>query len=139
MGHAVRVEQARAVMAVNGNGNGVGPGRPPVATQFGGPVGNPAGRPPGRKTRVAFQAAFISDLAEAWARDGESVLKIVAKEEPAKFMMACVALMPKQVEADIGGPLADLSDDDLGALLDHVREQRAKLIEQKPVITDAEP
>lgn len=138
MGHAVRVEQARAVMAVNGNGNGVGPGRPPVATQFGGPVGNPAGRPPGRKTRVQFQAAFISDIAEAWAELGKGILKIVAKEEPAKFMMACVALMPKQVEADIGGPLADLSDDDLAAVLDHVRAQRAKLVEERPVTIDAE-
>jgi hypothetical protein len=132
MGHAVRVEQARAVMAVNGNGNGVGPGRPPVATQFGGPVGNPAGRPPGRKTRIQFQTQFIADLAEAWAELGKGVLKIVAKEEPAKFMMACVALQPKQVEADVG-LFTDLSDDDLGALLDHVRAQRAKLIEERPV------
>ena len=100
--------------------------------------GGAPGRPVGRKTRIQFQTAFIADLAEAWEREGKGVLKIVAKEEPAKFMMACVALMPKQLEADIGGPLADLSDDDLTLMLDHVRAQRAKIIEEMPAVIDGE-
>jgi hypothetical protein len=111
-------------MAKNGN----------VPMQFGQPNGNPAGRPPGRKTRIQFQNAFIADLAAAWAESGKGILKLVAKEEPAKFMMACVALMPKSVELDTHGPLGEMSDDDLQAMLEHVRAQRAKLIDERPAV-----
>jgi hypothetical protein len=100
--------------------------------------GGAPGRPPGRKTRIQFQTAFISDLAAEWERSGKGVLKIVAMEEPGRFLQACVALMPRQLEADIGGPLADLSDDDLTLMLDHVRAQRAKMIKEMPAVIDGE-
>ena len=83
-----------------------------------------------------FQAAFLADLADEWLTSGKGVLKIVAKEHPEKFMQACVALMPKSVELDTRGPLSEMSDDDLQAMLDHVRSQRAKLIEEKPAIIE---
>jgi hypothetical protein len=100
------------------------------------PGGSP-GRPKGARNRL--QSDFLRDLAEAWALEGKGALRIMCKEFPEKFVQVCAGLMPKEIALEVGGPLADLSDDDLAAMLDHVRAQRAKLVEERPVTIDAEP
>jgi len=101
--------------------------------------GNTMGVGHGRRkgARDKLQTRFIEDLAEAWEKYGKDALVITAREEPAQFVKICSTLMPKEVALDVSGPLNDMSDDELNALLDHVREIRAKLIEQKPLLIDA--
>jgi len=94
-----------------------------------------AGRPRGARNRL--QTQFLEDLLEAWQRDGKAALKVAAVEEPTKFIQICAGLMPREVQLEATGPLTDLSDEELSALLEHVREMRAKLIEQEPVMIEA--
>jgi hypothetical protein len=99
----------------------------------------PGGTPTGpRKRRVQFQAKFLDDLAVAWERDGKAALKIMAIEEPAKFVQACVALMPREVALEVGGPLTELSNEDLENMIQHYREARAKVIDAAPRVIEHE-
>jgi hypothetical protein len=93
------------------------------------------GRPVGARNK--FQAGFLRDLAEAWERDGAAALKVMVKEDPSKFVQVCAALMPRELAVE-HSELGDLSDDDVAALLDHVREARAKLIEHNPRMIEAD-
>jgi hypothetical protein len=86
-----------------------------------------SGRPQG--TRNKLQADFLRDLAEAWARDGASALRVMIAEQPSDFVRVCASLMPREVALDIGGPLTELSDDELLEALQAVRELRARTIE----------
>ena len=55
------------------------------------------------------------------------------KEEPSRFVQVCASLMPKEVALDVGGPLAELTDEELHEVLQAVKELRARTIEAKPV------
>jgi hypothetical protein len=94
------------------------------------------------KVRTQFTNKFLADLAEAWEQNGKAALTIMFHEEPSKFVQVCAALMPRQVELDASGPLAELTEEELQALMETVRQQKAKLIEhheQEAVTLDAEP
>jgi hypothetical protein len=72
------------------------------ATQFKpGQSGNPAGRRRGSRNRLAED--FISDLREAWERDGPTALKICAATDPVAFVKVIASILPRDVEitADI--------------------------------------
>jgi hypothetical protein len=86
-----------------------------------------SGRPTG--TRNKLQGDFLRDLSEAWARDGANALRIMIAEQPSDFVRVCASLMPREVALDIGGPLTELSDDELREALQAVRELRARTIE----------
>jgi hypothetical protein len=86
-----------------------------------------SGRP--RGTRNRLQADFLHDLAEAWTRDGANAPKVMIAEQPSDFVRVCASLMPREVSLDIGGPLTELSDDELLEALQAVREWRARTIE----------
>jgi hypothetical protein len=63
-----------------------------------GQSGNPAGRPKGTRHRLSdsFLTAFCADFDE----HGEAVIEKVRTEDPAAYLKAAVALMPKQVEIE---------------------------------------
>jgi hypothetical protein len=86
-----------------------------------------SGRPTG--TRNKLQADFLRDLAEPWARDGASALRVMIAEQPSDFVRVCASLMPREVALDIGGPLTELSDDELLEALQAVKELRARTID----------
>jgi hypothetical protein len=90
-------------------------------------LGHSGGRPQG--TRNKLQGDFLRDLSEAWSRDGASALKIMIKEHPSDFVRVCASLMPREVALDLGGPLTELSDDELLEALQAVRELRARTID----------
>jgi hypothetical protein len=60
-----------------------------------------AGRPAG--TRNKLQADFLRDLAEAWARDGASALRVMIAEQPSDFVRVCASLMPREVSLTSAG------------------------------------
>ena len=75
----------------------------------------------------------MRDLAEAWEREGKAALQIMLKEQPSKFVQVCASLMPKEVALDVGGPLAELTDEELREVLQAVKELRARTIEGETV------
>lgn len=79
--------------------------------------------------RNKLQAGFLRDLAEAWERGGKAALEIMLKEEPSRFVQVCASLMPKEVALDVGGPLAELTDEELRGVLQAVKELRARTID----------
>jgi hypothetical protein len=66
-----------------------------------GQSGNPAGRR--RGSRNALAEDFISDLREAWLRDGAAALKICAATDPVAFVKVVASILPRdlQVTADV--------------------------------------
>jgi hypothetical protein len=102
-------------------------------TKFGSPDGaggiHKGGRPVGAKNRL--QRDFLEALAADFAEHGEGVIRVVRTEEPARYFQIVASLMPKELAVE-HSQLGDLSDDEVNALLEYVREQRAKLIEAKP-------
>jgi hypothetical protein len=63
-----------------------------------GQSGNPAGRPKGARQKLA--EAFLEGMLCAYAKGGAKAIEDVMKDEPAKFLSALVAILPKQVEMD---------------------------------------
>lgn len=87
------------------------------------------GRPVGAKNKL--QRDFLEALAKDFAEHGEGVIRIVRAEEPVKYFQIVASLMPRELAVE-HNQLGDLSDADVDALLEQVREARAKLIEAKP-------
>jgi hypothetical protein len=79
-------------------------------------------------SRNKLQVGFLRDLSEAWERDGVAALRIMCKEEPSKFVAVCAQLMPREVSVEVGGPLAEMSDEELQAALQSIRQLRVSAI-----------
>jgi len=99
-----------------------GPGRPWQPGQS----GNPSGRPIGSRNK--FAEAFVSDVAEAWAKDGASILNRVAQDEPAKFLDVCARIVPKDVQVSLSARMPNgLEAEDWQALLELLGAVKAAL------------
>jgi hypothetical protein len=96
--------------------------------------GSPGGPRPGRThgARNKLQRKFLEDLQAEWEKSGADALRIMAKEEPSKFVQTVAALMPREVQLEAVGPLTEINDEELQAFVEHVRQERAKLIEATP-------
>jgi hypothetical protein len=57
--------------------------------------------------------------------------KICRIEDPVKYVSILASLMPRDLAIETS-KMGELSDEELTALIEHVRETRAKLIEHKP-------
>lgn len=60
---------------------------------------NPGGKPKNARNRVV--TAFLNDFAEVWHAHGKPALERLAVEDPASFVRAAVALVPKDVNVDV--------------------------------------
>ena len=75
---------------------------------------NPLGRPKG--SRNAFSAVFIGDLTASWAEHGPSVLEVVAKRDPSRYLGVCSTLIPKDVTVSLEQRTGGLSEADMEIL-----------------------
>jgi len=98
-----------------------------------GQVANPKGRPVGSRNR--FAAAFISDFLADWKEHGADAIKILRIEEPGKYVAIAASILPKELFIEEGGPLTELSDEDLAAVIEYCRQERAKIVDV-PLIED---
>jgi hypothetical protein len=61
--------------------------------------GNPKGRPKGARTHLSQK--FFDDLAQAWDRSGESILRDMAQNDPAALAKMIAALQPKMQDIEL--------------------------------------
>jgi hypothetical protein len=64
-----------------------------------GQSGNPTGKPTG--VRNILSKKVVEDLAKAWEIGGARALQIMQDEEPSKFVLACLSILPKDVLVSI--------------------------------------
>jgi len=79
------------------------------------------GRPRGSRNRLSN--AFVLDLHAEWERSGPAALKLMAMERPHEFCKLVGMLLPKELQLEQSHVVSDLSDEDLGALIEHARQQ----------------
>lgn len=82
--------------------------------------GNPGGpgRPKGSRNKLG--EAFTEALHDDFAKHGIAAIQRVREEEPAQYVRVIASLLPKEVKVE-QAPLAEMSDDELGRLIDIVR------------------
>ena len=81
-----------------------------------GQSGNPKGRPKGSRNK--FSEEFLDDFREVWAEEGSNAIKTMAKDRPGDFVRVAAMLVPKELLLGRSNPLADLSDDELVAIIE---------------------
>lgn len=77
--------------------------------------GNPKGRPPGSRNKLSED--FLRDMCQAWEIHGKAALGDMALNEPAKFVTVAASLIPKEMKIETVRRAAELSDDDLAAII----------------------
>jgi hypothetical protein len=60
-----------------------------------GQIGNPTGK--NGSGRALLSKKLIEDIAETWQAEGAGILRILAKEEPAKLAQLAFGILPKDV------------------------------------------
>ena len=63
---------------------------------------------------------FLAELYNAFETNGRAAIERVAEEDPAAFLRIIVSVLPKELKIDRrpdAGPLSDLTQDELEALL----------------------
>jgi hypothetical protein len=83
--------------------------------------GNPNGRPKGSRHKIS--EFFLRDLHALWEKKGRSILERAAQESPSALVKVVAGLLPRDVV--IHRPEQDMTDDELLAALEAVRQWRA--------------
>jgi hypothetical protein len=94
--------------------------------------GMPAG---GRRAgaRNKLSTKFLEALAADFEEGGADAIKLCRIESPEKYIQIVASILPKELDVT-HNQLGELDDDELAALLQHVRELRAQpVIEQAPI------
>jgi hypothetical protein len=87
------------------------------------------GRPRGVKNKLAVE--FLNALMEDFRQGGAEAIRICRIEAPFKYVAILASLMPRDLTIETS-KMGELSDEELNGLIEHVRQMKAKLIEQKP-------
>ena len=93
------------------------------------------GRPRGAKNRL--QGDFLNALAADFAEHGADVIKIARIEEPVAYLKLVAGLMPKELL--MSRAASDLSDDELDAMIEAMRERVLTARQEDTLDLRAEP
>jgi hypothetical protein len=94
-----------------------------------GQSGNPTGKKPG--TRNLLQRRVLTDLLQHWEAEGYNAIQTTYREEPATYLRVVASLLPREDILRVG-PLAELSDEELGELESTIVELRARDVATHP-------
>jgi hypothetical protein len=78
-----------------------------------GQSGNPGGKAQGARNKL--QGKFLNALAADFEAHGKEAIEACRHEDPAAYIRAIVALMPKELE--VRRPLDDLTDEQLESII----------------------
>jgi hypothetical protein len=79
-----------------------------------GQTGNPHGRPVGARVRLTQR--FVEDLQRDWVQHGPAVISELRETNPAAYLNAILALVPKELKLDGGDALKTVVIDMRGVL-----------------------
>ena len=96
--------------------------------------GHSGGRPRGARTKLTTK--FLEALAADFEEGGAAAIKVARIRDPIRYTAIIASLMPKELAIE-HNQLGEFSDEEINALLEHVRELRAKLIEPEPIMIAA--
>jgi len=94
--------------------------------------GNPRGRPKGARSKLGED--FLTELYENFAVHGAAAIERVCEDDPAAYLRVIVSVLPKDIKIDRrpdAGPLSDLTEDELKALLYAARNAVAHAMRQQ--------
>jgi hypothetical protein len=100
------------------------------------PGANAGARPKGARSKLS--RAFIAALCAKFEEQGEECLRVVIAEDPATFLKLVAAAIPKELDINPNA-LAELSDDDLAALIALARHQVGRDLEGRREREDQAP
>jgi hypothetical protein len=93
-------------------------------------AGNPGG--PGRQlgSRNRLSETMLALLNSDAAEHGAAVIEEVRKTKPHIWLQCVCSLLPKQIAVEKLSPLADISDEDLAAITELLRQKNAKTVRE---------
>jgi hypothetical protein len=93
------------------------------------------GRRAGARNKLSTK--FLEALAADFEEGGADAIKLCRIESPEKYVQIVASILPKELDVTHNQP-GELDDDELAALLQHVRELRARVVEHRPEWIPAE-
>jgi hypothetical protein len=92
------------------------------------------GRRPGQRNRLTEIA--LQALTDHFNQYGEQAIHRVYVEDPVAYMNMITRLIPREMRIERTGPLHDLTDEALAAVIEHVTAERDGVVKQleAPVI-----
>lgn len=81
--------------------------------------GNPAGRPKGCRNKLG--EAFLDDLYSDWQKHGAKALAACREQNPAAYIKTVASLLPRQIETPQSKGLAQMTDDELIAIIQELK------------------
>jgi hypothetical protein len=98
--------------------------------------GNPGGGRP-KNARNKLNTRFLEDLLADWQEHGPKAIELVRKEDPVAYVKVVAGTLPREFVVEATGPLHELSDEELEALLQHVRQTHARVINAERALIEA--
>jgi hypothetical protein len=74
-----------------------------------------------QRTRHLFNKAFLEALAQDFREGGPEAIAKVRKHQPAAYMKICALLVPREHKVEHGNGLKNLSDEQLEAMIEHLK------------------
>jgi hypothetical protein len=71
-----------------------------------GQSGNPSG--PGKGIRRKFAESFLQAVQDDWKEHGAAAIAKVREDDPSTYLRVCAAILPKEIEVEVGEGLAAL-------------------------------
>lgn len=90
------------------------------------------GRAKQKGARDRMTAAFLTALADDFDAHGKSVVERVRTEDPSTYLRVFASMVPKELE--ITRPLDGVSDEELAALIELVRERIPPASDEPPTV-----
>ena len=88
--------------------------------------GNPGGRPRGSRNRAILNEEFIAALLRHFRREGERAITRMARTQPGAYCKILTLLVPREFKLEHRNAVADLSDEQLEAMIADLEERIAR-------------
>jgi len=99
------------------------------------PSANPAGR---GHARNRIETSLLKALADDFEQHGVDAVKLCRIEQPATYLKIIASLLPRALEITAQSVVTEMSDDDLSAALQSIRQLRENAIDGVAIdVTDA--
>jgi hypothetical protein len=94
--------------------------------------GHRGGRTPGARNK--FSKQLLEDAIAHWAKHGTSAMDDMRHEKPAEYVRVMFSILPRELTVE--SVVAELSDDEIEAQINYIRERLARPQDQ-PLLIEA--